>query len=156
MNYNFWITNSTGINELIENLPSSAAIKTYAELKISTDAESIEIGKDINIYIDLYWNNTKNQNNISSIPVKTLQLDAVGGILKNNVGELENGSFKTTLTPKSEDVQIIVYLDNVAFKSDLSQENSSKIIINTSEISEGEEAVISITLNDSEIDFCLI
>ncbi|WP_296894544.1 right-handed parallel beta-helix repeat-containing protein [uncultured Methanobrevibacter sp.] len=156
LNYNFWITNSTGINELIENLPSSAAIKTYAELKISTDAESIEIGKDINIYIDLYWNNTKNQNNISSIPVKVLQLDAVGGILKNNVGELENGSFKTTLTPKSEDVQIIVYLDNVAFKSDLSQENSSKIIINTSEISEGEEAVISITLNDSEIDFCLI
>ena len=83
-------------------------------------------------------------------------MDAVGGILKDNTGTLENGSFKTTLTPKNEDVQIIVYLDNVAFTSDLSQENSSQIIIKTSEIFEGEEAVISITINDSEIDFCLI
>ena len=156
LNYNFWITNSTGIKELIENLPSSAAIKSYAELKISTDAEDIEIGKDINIYIDLYWNNTKNQNNISLIPVETLQLDAVGGILKDDIATLENGSFKTTLTPKSEDIQIIVYLDNVAFTSDLSKENSSQIIIRTSEIFEGEEEVISITINDSEIDFCLI
>lgn len=156
LNYNFWITNNTEINELIENLPSSAAIKSYAELKISTDAEDIVIGKDIDIYIDLYWNNTKNQNNISLIPVETLQLDAVGGILKDNLATLENGSFKTTLTPKSEDIQIIVYLDNVAFTSDLSKENTSQIIIRTSEIFEGEEEVISITINDSEIDFCLI
>ena len=145
LNFNWWVTDSGNIRTLIENLPSSVAIKKYAELVISSDAGEIEVGKDMNISVDLYWNGTQNQDNINMIPVKTVNLDCIGGVLQDTAGNLTGGSFRTIFTPDVKDILIIVNVDNVSFKSNLSTQDSQiPINITCKDIFEGETATVSV------------
>ncbi len=156
LNFNWWVTDSKDIHTLIENLPSSAAIKKYAELVISSNADEIEVGKDIDVSVDLYWNGTKNQDNINMIPVKTITLDCVGGVLQDTVGTLAGGSFKTTFKPDVKDILIIVNVDGVSFRSNLSKEDRQiPINITCDDIFEGETLTISIETT-SKVKTCFI
>ena len=125
LNHNWWISNDKYYKPLIENLPSSAAIKTYARLEISTDAENINIGDEINIFIDLYWNGTKIKDGINLLPLKTISLEAIGGELKNTNGDFVNGSFKTTLTPNSDEIIIMLKVDNSVIELELSSNETN-------------------------------
>ena len=153
LNRNWWAVNDTNINALIENIPSSAAVKSFAELKISSDAKQIEVGKEINIFIDLCWNGTENQNNIDLIPVKTVKLNSTGGVLGDAYGNLINGSFKTTFTPTGKDILLSVEFGNVIFKSSLNETNEK---IKIDDNFEGGNGIISIESNNEKFDFCLI
>lgn len=155
LNWNWWAVNSSDITPLIENLPSSAAVKKFAELRISSDAEKIEVGKPIGIEIGLYWNGTENQNNITSIPIKTAYLDSVGGTLSDKVCDLTTGSFKTTFLPEKEEVIIIAKVNNFTITSNLSKAEKTEINVNCDDIVEGENALVSIETN-SKAKFCLI
>ncbi|WP_405269258.1 right-handed parallel beta-helix repeat-containing protein [Methanobrevibacter sp.] len=156
LNYNWWAVNNTDIKSLIENLPSSAGVKTFAELKISSDSENIEIGDDVNVYVNLCWNGTENKDKISLIPLRSVNLESVGGALGQTDGKLVNGSFKTTFKPTSKDILIIANVDNVIVTSDLSKMGTPQMSIVAEDIFEGEDATILINLKNNQTGICLI
>ena len=94
--YNLW--NDKDINNLIEMLPSAASVKYYAALDISSDATEFNEGDSINILVNLYWNGTKNQDNINLIPTQKVTLSSNCGNLAIDNGDLVDGHFETVLT----------------------------------------------------------
>ena len=156
LNYNWWVVNNTDLDSLIETLPPAAAIKTFAELKISSDAEDIEIGKPVNVLIKLCWNGTENQDNIDLIPIRTAYLDSIGGSISPSSGDLINGLLNTSFMPTSKDILITANVDGVIAASDLSNDDGSAISIYANDISEGEDAAIAITLKNNQSGICLI
>lgn len=156
LDYNWWITDGD-INSLIENLPSSSAVRTYAELKVSTDAEEIEVGTAIGLSADLYWNGTQNQNGMNNFPVKRISLSSNDGTFVQSEGDLIKGSFKTGFTPANENVEINVEADSVLLTYSLTgKENASEISIAPKEIFEGESAVLAIDLKNDLSGICLV
>ena len=157
-NNNWWVVNDTDISKLIENLPPSARIKTFAELKISSDVEEPEIGKLATIFVNLYWNGTQDQTNIGKIPLRTVNLNSNCGILSNSSGKLTDGSFETALTiNNTENPLITAVVDNVVVTFDFTKPHEEmKISATGGEIFEGETAIISIMANQGENGICLI
>lgn len=160
LNYNWWVVNDTKIKNLIEMLPSSAKIKTFAELKISFEGDEISNGDEIPIFVKLYWNGTENQNNINLIPTRTVYLTSNCGDLEEESGKLVNGIFETALYLNSiKNPTVIANIDNVIVTLDLSkkeEDNSTKISATCREISEGEDAIIYISSNNNISGICLI
>lgn len=145
LDYNWWIVDGK-INNLIENLPKSVVIKTFAELVISTNMTEMIEGSIVPIDINLYWNGSENQDNIGSIPIKTIFLSSSNGILANETGNLTNGLFKTSLilnnvTNPSVSVLVGDVLFNMSFKK---LDNSLKLSVTGAEIFKGDAAVIFI------------
>lgn len=157
LDYNWWVVDGK-INNLIENLPKSVVIKTYAELAISTDTAEIIEGAIIPINVNLCWNGSENRENINLIPVKNISLFSYSGILADENGNLTNGSFKTSIKlNNSVDPSVAVVVDGVLFNLPLTKlDTTSKISITGTEIFKGDAAVIFINLNKPENGICLI
>ena len=154
LNYNWWISNDNDYKSLIENPPSSAAIKTYADLQISTDAKDFIIGDEISIFIDLFWNGTEIKDNINLLPLKTISLESIGGELNKQKSDFNDGSFKTTLTIDSDEIIITVKIDNSIIRSELSKNESSMKIIYKEGLQEN--GIINIYLKDIETGYCIV
>lgn len=156
-NKNWWVVNDTNINKLIENLPPSASVKTFAEAKISSNVEVPEIGKTVQIFVNLYWNGTENQENIHLIPTRTAHLQSNCGNLDPGEGNLTKGSFASNLKITSDENPLITAnIDNVIVEFDFTQDNNTKIMAKSSEISEGQTAIINIYSNRDIEGICLI
>lgn len=159
LNYNWWITNTSNIKDLIEVLPSSAKIKTYAELRVFLEKDVIENGDTIPISVKLCWNGTENQNNINLIPVQTINIEGNCGYLSDTNGKLINGAFNTTLKLNSINNPLItISLNNIAkviniFEQD---DNRTKLSAICDEIYEGDDAIILISSNKDLNGLCLI
>ncbi len=157
LNYNWWVVNNTDIKKLIEMLPASASIKTYAEPIVIADMG--EPGETIEVIVKLCWNGTENQNNINLIPERNVYLESNCGILSSNNGTLKNGIFKTTMTvTNTENPLITAIIDNVIVNFDFTKtvKNETKISATESEIFEGETANILIDAGENENGICLI
>ena len=152
---NWWNVNNSNIGELIENLPSNVKINQIAELVISTDAESIETGKEINLFVDLFWNGTYNQTNINLIPIRTVYLSSDSGVFTQKQGTLDNGKFNTTFIPNSENILITAKVDDVIVESDLINDKSD-FTISCKDIYEGEDATVTVKINTDETGYCLV
>ena len=156
LNYNWWIVDGK-ISNLIENLPKSVVIKTFAQLTVLTNTTELAEGSPIAVTIMLDWNGSNNRDNINLIPVKTIQLDSDSGNLADKTGKLTEGLFKTVINLTNvDDPSISVLVDDVRFALSLIQSNQSELSVTCDEISEGETAVISINLNRPENGICLI
>lgn len=159
LNYNWWVVNDTSINKLIEMLPSSAKIKTYAELKVSFDVDEIKNGETIPIIIKLCWNGTENQDKIQLVPLRSIHLESNCGDLEDQSGSLSNGTFTTRLYLNSiNNPQITANVDNVIVVVNLtkSDDNITRLSGVCSEIAEGEPAIIFISSNKNISGLCLI
>ena len=152
---NWWNVNDSNIKQLIENLPSNVKINNFAELLISTDAESIETGKEINLFADLFWNGSYNQTNINLIPVRTVHLSSDSGILTQNQGKLVNGRFTTTFIPTSENILVTAKVDDVIVESDLNNDKSN-FTVSCKDIYEGEDATVTVKIKTGETGYCLV
>lgn len=156
LNYNWWIVDGK-ISNLIENLPKSVVVKTFAQLTVLTNTTELDEGSPIAVTIMLDWNGSNNRDNINLIPVKTIHLDSDSGNLADETGRLTDGLFKTVLNlTNADDPSISVIVDDVRFALSLIQSNQSGLSVTGGEISEGETAVISINLNRAENGICLI
>lgn len=156
LNNNWWDSNN--IYSLIENLPSTASIKNYAQLKVISNSKDLELGDLINITVKLCWSDDEGQENINLIPLRTLYLESNCGVLGENSGSLSNGIFKTTLQlNNTENAIITATVDDVVCYFNLTN-YAQTINFNASdvEIIEGENAVIHISTEETEISFCLL
>ena len=157
-NYNWWNVNDGNFKKLIENLPRSASVKTFADLKVSSDVEEIETAKQATIFVNLCWNGTDNQDNIGKIPLRTLTLNSNCGNLSSYGGDLVDGKFETTLAVNNtKNPLITAIVDDVVVTFDFTDSNTDfKLSATGCEIANGETAVVSISANENENGICLI
>lgn len=160
LNFNLWAVDGNNIKDLIENMPSSVKIKTFAEPRVIFENNEIENRALIPILVKLCWNGTENQNNIILIPAKTVNITSNCGELSNTFGKLDNGNFNTQLKLTSINNPLItVNIDNIATTVNLLTEqddNRTKISAVCDEITEGKNAVIWISSNKDLNGLCLI
>lgn len=161
LDYNWWVANNTNINDLIEMLPSSTTINSFAELKITSDVdEYLEDGETVNLTVKLCWNGTEAQDDINLIPTRTVYLRSDCGILSDKNGTLENGLFKTTITINNTANPIIAAaVDDVIVEYNFTKpaaSNDTKLSATNAEIFEGDTAVIFIKAGENESGICLI
>jgi len=157
LDYNWWVVDGK-INNLIENLPKSVVINTYAELVISTNASDLTEDIMVPININLFWNGSENQENIASIPIKTLYLTSDCGVLSDVTGNMINGQFKTTIKLNNTiSPSILVSVDGISFNLSLTKSNTaSDFSVTCDEIFKGDDAIVFINLNRQENGICLI
>ncbi len=157
LDYNWWVVDGK-INNLIENLPKSVVITAFAELMVFTNETEMIGGEVVPIVVNLHWNGSENQDNIGSIPIKTICLTSDSGILADAIGNLTNGLFKTSIKlNNTTNPSISVLVDNVLFDLPLTKsDTSSKLSVTCDDIFKGDAAVIFINLNKQENGICLI
>ena len=156
LNKNWW--NSNNIYSLIENLPSTASIKNYAQLKVVCDSKDIKIGDLLNITVKLCWSDDESDENINLIPLRTVYLDTNCGVLGENSGYLADGIFKTTLKlNNTENAIITATVDDVVCNFNLTNYTQTiNFNVTNSEIIKGKNANLHIFTEEQEIGFCLI
>ena len=160
LNYNWWVVNDTKITDLIEMLPSSAKIKTFAKLEVAFDGDEIKTGAVIPIFVKLCWNGSENQKDITLIPTRTVYLESNCGNLANDTGIMTNGMINTTVTLNTTDNPLIIAnVDGVIVKFDFTNKQSgesSELVAVCRNITEGENALLLLTYNYGINGICLV
>ncbi len=157
LDYNWWVVDGK-FNKLIESLPKSVVIKTYAELMISINDAEIVKDEIIPLTVNLCWNGSENQEKIDSIPIKKIYLSSDSGILDDENGNLVNGLFETSIQLNNiVNPSISILVDNVLFNLPLIKSDiTSNLSVTGDKIFKGDTAVIFITLLTQESGLCLI
>ncbi len=160
LNYNWWVVNDTRIRDLIEMLPSSAKIKTFAELKVTYEGDEIKTGDVVPIFVKLCWNGSENQKNIDLIPERTVQLESNCGKLANETSILINGKLETSVALNTTDNPLIIAnVDGAIVKFDFKNKESGgedELVATCKEIVEGEDVVIMISYTSNINGLCLV
>ena len=153
--YNLWDDNN--INNLIENIPTSARVKIYAALEIYSNIEKLEEGLTIPIFVDLFWNGTSNQNNINLIPSQKIILTSNCGNLTDEIGTLINGHFETKLTLNDiTDPIVTAKIDKIVSNIDFSPIIDNNNITISFKVLPDETVIITISSKKYMDGICLV
>ena len=159
LNYNLWAVNDTSIRQLIEMLPASVKINSFAQVVLSTDDSELKEGETIPVHVKLCWNGTDNQNNIDLIPEQSVSLKSNCGVLSKSEGKLINGIFESTLKlndTQNPEITVTINDVNAVFNLLNTDDNTVRISASCDDITEGETAVITVTSNRNITGLCLI
>ncbi len=108
---NWW-----GVNDPDWSSVLSGTIKkpsSYAVLNASAVPSEISTEESSLITYEFFWNGTENQENVSYIPYRSINISSTGGELTNTSGILTDGIFSTIFTSNISDIyQITANVDN--------------------------------------------
>ena len=130
---NWW-----GANNPVWSTLCTGTIKkpsTYAVLNVLATPSDITTDSSAKLDYVLYWNGTTNSENISFIPLRSIELSSTGGELKDTAGYLNDGKFSTEFSSdESGTYEITAKVDN--------QESTIKINVEDNPIPHNETVVI--------------
>ncbi len=108
---NWWGVNNPDWSSVLSGTIKKPS--TYAVLNVSANPSEISQGESSLISYEFFWNGTANNENVSYIPYRAINISSTGGELINTSGILTDAKFNTSFTSDVSDVyQITANVDN--------------------------------------------
>ena len=140
---NWWGVNNPNWNTILS--ANLTAPKVYAIVNATLN----ESGKDqYNLSVNMYWNGTTNQVNISNIPARLAKLNSTSGVFTIEEGKFNNGVFNSTfITGNDKNYIIDVNVDNELLKLELAILKPTSVNVTVNKGDNPIDNIISVVVN---------
>ena len=141
---NWWGTSNPDWDKILSDTNVSIP-KVYAVLNGTLEESGIAT---YDLIINMYWNGTKNQTNISNIPARLVKLNATGGSFSIDEGKFVNGVFDSEFTAKTiKQFVVIASIDNEVIKFNCTNLDTSSVNVTVTGGDSLRDTVISVVVS---------
>ncbi|WP_407420898.1 Ig-like domain repeat protein [Methanobrevibacter sp.] len=124
---------------------------SYAVLNVTASPDSISSGNISKLTYEFFWNGTDENENISLIPKRSIELSSTGGSLKDTLGNFSNAKFETSFTSDDSGVyNITANVDNEVLTIGITVKGG--LVITPSAEVNGSDATIYVELTPCDVD----
>ena len=141
---NWWGTSSPNWNEILTNIDVP---KVYAVLNATLKESG---SRTYDLIIDMYWNGTSSQVNISNIPARTVKLNATGGSFNVNESQFVNGEANAVFNKEVNKFNVTATVDNEIIKFNMSTSYSTSVNVTVNKGDDPRDNVISVVVDPTK------
>ena len=141
---NWWGTSSPNWNEILTNIDVP---KVYAVLNATLKESG---SRTYDLIIDMYWNGTSSQVNISNIPARTVKLNATGGLFNVNESKFSDGEVSTIFNQELKEFSVTATVDNELIEFNISTFYPTSVNVSVNKGDDLRDNIISVVVNPTK------